>query len=46
MLKKSFTVLVGAGYWGSKILEKLVFLDLNIIVLESNSKTLSIYKKK
>lgn len=46
MDKKSFTVLVGAGYWGSKILEKLVLLNLNIIVLDSNNKTLLIHKKK
>ena len=45
MHKKLFTVLVGAGYWGSKILEKLILLNLNIIVLDSNNKTLSIHKK-
>lgn len=45
-MKKSFIVLVGVGYWGSKILEKLVLLNLNVIILDSNIKTLSIHKKK
>ena len=40
MFKSSTTVLVGAGYWGSKILEKLLILNSKVIVLDVNNKNL------
>ena len=45
MFKNSFTVLIGSGYWGSKILEKLIHLNLRTIVLENNEKIITSLKK-
>ena len=46
MFKSSTTVLVGAGYWGSKILEKLLILNSKVIVLDVNNKNLGNLKNK
>ena len=46
MIKNSYTVLVGAGYWGSKILEKLISLNLKVVVLDSSMKVSNELKKK
>ena len=46
MFKNSSTVLIGAGYWGSKILEKLIHLNLRTIIVETNKKIFTSLKKK
>lgn len=46
MKKKKHILLVGAGYWGSKILDKLIKLNQRIIVFDKNIKTLENLNQK
>ena len=42
MNKSNYIVLIGAGYWGEKILDKLVQLNQKIALLDKDSQK---YKK-
>jgi len=46
MKQTNYIVLIGVGYWGSKILDKLIKLKKRVIVFDTNNKQLENIQKK